>query len=174
MGASTKKYVSAGTVWKLLAALLLGLTSQSVRQMSDFWVRAWAADTYNFYKSETEIGSTGSHMYAWVYGAITFAFFAIQLLRTGMFFYWGACASNAMHRLKLHRVLNAPLGFFLAKPVGELLSTFSSDQDKADESLPDILHLAGARPSLTAGLVIPTFVTPTLRTLRADCTSSRP
>lgn len=64
----------------------------------------------------------------------------------GMFFYWGACASNAMHRLKLHRVLNAPLGFFLAKPVGELLSTFSSDQDKADESLPDVLHLAGTRP----------------------------
>jgi hypothetical protein len=60
-----------------------------------------------------------------------------------MFFYWGSCASNRMHRKKLHRVLNAPLGFFLAKPVGELLSTFSSDQDKADESLPDVLHLAG-------------------------------
>jgi ABC-type bacteriocin/lantibiotic exporter with double-glycine peptidase domain len=61
-------------------------------------------------------------MYAYVYGALTFAFFAIQIARTGMFYYWGACASNQMHAKKLHRVLNAPLGFFLAKPVGELLS----------------------------------------------------
>jgi hypothetical protein len=98
------------------------------------------------FKQRTFRLTSGLCRYAWTYGALAFAFFAIQIFRTGMFFYWGACASNAMHRLKLHRVLNAPLGFFLAKPVGELLSTFSSDQDKADESLPDVLHLACARP----------------------------
>lgn len=70
----------------------------------------------------------------------------MQLFRTGGFFMWGLVAANRVLKRSTHRVFNAPLGFFLAKPVGELLATFSSDQDRADETLIDVLHLACALP----------------------------
>jgi ATP-binding cassette, subfamily C (CFTR/MRP), member 1 len=144
LGAGAWRLLNAGPAWKCILALLFGMLSQSTRQMSDFWIRFWSKDTYKFYDGAETHGEYASKMYAGVYGALTFAFFCIQLLRTGGFFLWGKAAADRMMKRSLHRVLNTPMGFFLAKPVGELLSTFSSDQDKIDEALPDALHLACA------------------------------
>ena len=57
--------------------------------MSDFWIRAWSNDGYSHYKNEEEHGSDvlASQIYVYVYGALTFAFFAIQIIRTGLMFY---------------------------------------------------------------------------------------
>jgi ATP-binding cassette subfamily C (CFTR/MRP) protein 1 len=41
------------------------------------------------------------------------------------------------------RVLNAPMGFFLVTPVGDLLLNFTKDQDILDENLPDAMHFMG-------------------------------
>lgn len=103
-------------------------------------------DGYDLYNDDIEHGISvkGSQVYVWVYGALTFAFFAIQVVRTGLMFYGSTCAANRLYKKMLHRVLNTPMGFFLVKPVGELLNTFSSDQNKADEALPDAAHLACA------------------------------
>ena len=95
---------------------------------------------------EDDNGKRASKMYAGVYGALAFAFWFIQILRTGGFFIWGKHAADRIMRRSVHRVLHSPMGFYLAKPVGELLATFSSDQDKLDEALPDALHLACALP----------------------------
>lgn len=143
MGRSTTRYLNAGPAWKFIAAVLLGTLSQSIRQMSDFWIRFWTNDEYNFYEEYgTENGGQASQINVMTYGILVAAFFWFQVFRSGMFYYWNYGASNAMHAKKLRRVLNTPLGFFLVKPVGELLNTFSSDQDKADESLPDVVHMA--------------------------------
>ena len=163
MGASCWKYLNAGPAWKLFLALIIGMISQSTRQMSDFWVRFWTSDRYKLYTDTVEHGNTASHTYAWVYAGLVFAFFAFQVLRSSAFFWWSFGASNRVFTLKLHRVLNTPLGFFLVKPVGELLNTFASDQDKADETLPDVLHFAGIyslillSTSVTVSINIPEF-----------------
>ena len=43
----------------------------------------------------------------------------------------------------MRRVLNAPMGFFLMTPVGDLLLNFTKDQDILDENLPDAMHFMG-------------------------------
>ena len=116
-------------------------------------------DGYDLYNNETEHGPDvkGSQVYVWVYGALTFAFFAIQVIRTGLMFYGWTTGADRLYKKMLHRVLNTPMGFFLVKPVGELLNTFSSDQNKIDEALPDAAHLACA-PLLDPLLWRPWFV----------------
>ena len=75
------------------------------------------------------------------------------MLRTGGFFLAGKAAADRIMRRSVHRVLYSPMGLYLAKPVGELLASFSSDQDKLDEALPDALHLSCAPPRSFSGLV---------------------
>ena len=163
MGPSCWKYLNAGPGFRFVLAILLGMTSQSTRQMSDFWVRFWTSDKYSIYHNDVEYGNHASHTYAWVYGALVFAFFWFQIFRSSAFFWWSFGASNTVHSKKLHRVLNTPLGFFLVKPVGELLNTFASDQDKVDETLPDVLHFAVIytlillSTSVTVSINIPEF-----------------
>jgi ATP-binding cassette, subfamily C (CFTR/MRP), member 1 len=143
MGPAFKRYIQEGDAWKVIAAICLGLFAISNRQMSDFWVRFWSSDKYKFYKGPDDHGNRASYIYAMTYGAFGTMFLIVQLFRSSIFYWWAAAASNRLYRKILHRVLNTPMGFFLVKPVGELLNTFTSDQDKADENLPDVLHLAG-------------------------------
>ena len=148
MSSAFWQFMRAGRAWGCIISVCTGLVSQASRQMSDFWIRSWVNDRYDRYdidENGDEVnGGNTSRFYAGVYGALTFAFFAIQVIRTGGFFTWGLVAANRVLKRSIHRVFNAPMGFFLAKPVGELLSTFSSDQDRADENLIDVLHLACA------------------------------
>ena len=95
-----------------------------------------------FADSETHDGH-GASLYAWPYGAFGALFLITQLLRTGTFYWWALSAANRMFRRQLHRVLHTPMAFLLFKPVGELLTAFTSDQDRVDEALPDAVHLAG-------------------------------
>ena len=153
MGPAFWQFMRAGRAWGCIISVCTGLVSQASRQMSDFWIRSWVNDRYDRYdidENGDEIsGGNTSRFYAGIYGALTFAFFAIQVIRTGGFFTWGVVAANRVLKRSIHRVFNAPMGFFLAKPVGELLSTFSSDQDRADENLIDVLHLACAHSCLS-------------------------
>jgi hypothetical protein len=105
-------------------------------------MEAGNACRYNWYDAKGTTGGKASITYVGVYAGLTVAFFFIQTLRTGGFFLWAKNAADRSMRRSLHRVLNSPMAFYLSKPVGELLATFSSDQDKIDEALPDALHLA--------------------------------
>ena len=51
-------------------------------------------------------------------------------------------------------MLYAPLAFFLTTPVGDLLVTFTKDQDVLDEALPDALLYAVIYCILLAGTTI--------------------
>jgi hypothetical protein len=73
-------------------------------------------------------------MYAYVLEPFTFAFFAIQIARADMFYYWGA-SSNQMHAKKLP-CLKRPLRLLPLPSLGELLSTFSSDRTRLTSPCP--------------------------------------
>lgn len=51
--------------------------------MSDFWIRFWNKDEYSRYKQDAAgddiNGGPASHFYAGIYGALTVAFFVIQV-----------------------------------------------------------------------------------------------
>ena len=82
MGAAFRSYIGAGPAWKFIVSVSAGLVSQASRQMSDFWIRAWADDDYGHYAAQDdpqESGGRASQIYAGLYGAFTFAFWFIQV-----------------------------------------------------------------------------------------------
>jgi ABC-type multidrug transport system fused ATPase/permease subunit len=56
-------------------------------------------------------------------------------------------------------VLNAPLGFFLQNPVGDMLVAFTKDQDILDENLMDTLHYLGIYGLIMLSTIITVSVT---------------
>jgi hypothetical protein len=144
MGTAWLNFLKNGGVWRFVIAFVLWLLAHSIRQLSDFWVRFWAKDKYKLYKDDDEHGGYASRVYAFSYGGMAIAFFTVQAIRSCMFYFWTTFGANRLFRKQLRRVLKTPLGFFLVKPVGELIYHFASDQDKADEALPDAVHMAGA------------------------------
>jgi len=123
------------------------LSAQTSRQMSDYWVRQWTADTQGWYtldsKGKEITGKDASAKYVGFYAAIIAAFIVLMLFRGTVFFWWSLGGANRLYKKALHRVLFTPMGFFLVKPVGDLLVTFTLDQDMLDENLPDAMHYAG-------------------------------
>jgi ABC-type multidrug transport system fused ATPase/permease subunit len=78
------------------------------------------------------------------YGVLGLALFIGLMIPRGAFLYtWAMGASNRQHAKSIHRILYAPLGFFLNTPVGDLLVSFTKDQDVMDDALPDALYYAG-------------------------------
>jgi hypothetical protein len=103
MSSALYRFMNAGPAWKIILGCLFGLVSQASRQMSDFWIRAWSNDGYGHYKTKTEHGPDvlGSQIYVYVYGALTFAFFAIQVMRTGMMFYGTLLSHSVLFQMLL-------------------------------------------------------------------------
>ena len=59
----------------------------------------------------------------------------------------------------VHRVLHAPLGFFLRNPVGEILVAFTKENDIMDEQLIDTMHYLGIYGLIILSTVITVSVT---------------
>eukprot|EP00878_Enallax_costatus_P000230 GHUV01000294.1.p1 GENE.GHUV01000294.1~~GHUV01000294.1.p1 ORF type:complete len:1290 (+),score=442.33 GHUV01000294.1:122-3991(+) len=143
-------------------SLLWFLSAQTSRQISDYWVRQWTGDTRGWYKAGRpgySLFSAPGPAYVFIYGMLTLAFIFLMLLRGSTFHLWTLGSSQRMHKKMVHKVLFAPLGFFLQNPVGEMLVAFTKDQDILDENLVDILHYLGIYGLIMLSTVITVSVT---------------
>ena len=68
-------------------------------------------------------------------------------------------AGQDLHKNMVHRVLHAPLGFFLRNPVGEILVAFTKENDIMDEQLIDTMHYLGIYGLIILSTVITVAVT---------------
>ncbi|GAB4815837.1 hypothetical protein N2152v2_002883 [Parachlorella kessleri] len=146
-----------------LCSLFFFLSAQCSRQLADYFVRWWTRDYYNKYGPNC-VGDCGPMFYAKYYYILGLAFFIGLMVFRGAFLYaWALGASQRIHSKSVHRVLFAPLGFFLTTPVGDLLVSFTKDQDVLDEALPDAIYYAGIyslillATTITVSVTIPLF-----------------
>ncbi len=98
------------------------------------------------------------------YGILALGCFITLMIFRGSFLYlWALGASQRIQTKSVHRVLFAPLGFFFSTPVGDLLVSFTKDQDVLDEALPDAIYYAGiyslilVATTITVSVTIPLF-----------------
>lgn len=146
-----------------LFSLTFFLTAQCSRQLADYFIRWWTRDHYNKYGPDCT-GDCGPIYYVRWYGILGLALFIGLMIPRGAFLYiWSLGASNRQHSKSIHRILYAPLGFFLQTPVGDLLVSFTKDQDVMDDALPDALYYAGiyglilVATTITVSVTIPLF-----------------
>ncbi|KAG2483865.1 hypothetical protein HYH03_017317 [Edaphochlamys debaryana] len=166
-GRSFYCYVRSGGTILFVCSILIFMLTQTVRILSDTWIRWWAEpDNFCWYPLTT-IMATGKLMHpltgtdscigktpvfdtsdgagtAYICGYFAFVmFFLVCLLsRDSSFCVWHLRASVQLHNSMFSRVLRAPLLFFLRTPVGDILNAFAKDQDTVDETLPDTLHMS--------------------------------
>eukprot|EP00883_Tetradesmus_obliquus_P000567 jgi/Sobl393_1/10597/SZX72300.1 len=160
MSRAVASYAKFGGLLLGLLSLLWFLAAQTSRQISDYWVRQWTGDTRHWYKLHSQpLFATAGSAYVLIYGLLTAAFIGLMLLRGANFHMWTLGSSQRMHKAMLHKVLYAPLGFFLQNPVGEMLVAFTKDQDILDENLVDTLHYLGIYGLIMLSTVITVSVT---------------
>ncbi|WIA32616.1 hypothetical protein OEZ86_003419 [Tetradesmus obliquus] len=152
-------YARFGGILVGILSILWFLSAQTSRQISDYWVRQWTGDTRQWYVTGPPFFGGAGKAYVFIYGMLTAVFIVLMLLRGATFHLWTLGSSQRMHKSMLHKVLYAPLGFFLQNPVGEMLVAFTKDQDIIDENLVDTLHYLGIYGLIMLSTVITVSVT---------------
>lgn len=133
-------HIRAAGVWLFLGSMLLFAGTQTLRIISDLWIRFWAADTYLLIP---KLGKNeGNNQYLFGYLGFVLAFFVLLLTRDSVFEHFKNRAATKLHNDMFDRVLRAPYLLFLRTPVGEILNSFAKDQYIIDEELPDTVHMA--------------------------------
>jgi len=133
-------HIRAAGVWLFLFSMFLFAGTQTLRIISDLWIRFWAADTYLLIP---KLGKDeGNNQYLFGYLGFVLAFFVLLLSRDLVFEHFKNKAATKLHNDMFDRVLRAPYLLFLRTPVGEILNSFAKDQYIIDEELPDTVHMA--------------------------------
>jgi hypothetical protein len=117
--AATYVYWSAGGRVLGLLSLLVFMTTQTCRILSDLWIRQWSTDLYGLYASQPQYDATKT--YILVYMGFVMAFIMLLLCRDSLFCFWSKSAATKLHNDLFSRVLGAPILFFLRTPLGGLL-----------------------------------------------------
>jgi hypothetical protein len=96
-----------------LLMMFFFLSNQAARQVADYYVRWWTRDEFGKYPFSC-VGDCGANYYVRWYAIWGLAIFIGLMLFRGAFLYlWTLGASERIRAKSVHRILNAPLGFFL-------------------------------------------------------------
>lgn len=122
-------YIKAANSPLLLGLILASFGLANASQQFQQWVvAAWTSDVgyvkrpLNMYLFGVSLMAAGVAFFNWS--------------RTFLGAYFGAGASEKMHRDMVTSVLKAPLTFFESTPVGRLVQRFTRDLDQIDQQLP--------------------------------------
>lgn len=97
---------------------LLFFISQVLFSFSSYWLSIWSGQRFDRPQS----------FYAWIEGVLVGSLVVIAVFRSFFFLASALGAARIMHNKVFMRVLQAPLWFFDATPVGRILNRFSKDQ----------------------------------------------
>lgn len=122
----------SGGKLNLFLVLTLFLLTQSIRQISDWWIGAWSMDTFSL-KTDT---------YIWIYFGISCCIGLFTFIRGYMFGVFTLQGSNNFQKRLLERLLHTPLSWFDVTPTGRIIARATKDQDDLDSNLPFNMQFA--------------------------------
>lgn len=126
-------YWSAGGRILGVFSLLVFMTTQTCRILSDLWIRYWASDYYKYLRDQGY--EEGNKEYLLSYMGFVIGFIILLLCRDSTFSFWSKTAATNLHNQLFKRVLQAPILFFLRTPVGDVLNSFAKDQVRSRRRL---------------------------------------
>ncbi|KAI8802733.1 P-loop containing nucleoside triphosphate hydrolase protein [Cladochytrium replicatum] len=128
---SVKKWIKiAGPTSVAIMLCFVFSTAQASRIGSDYWIRAWVADSVGL--SQT--------MYILTFLGFVLTFMTLMMIRGIGFYGLTGRVSYVVHKRTFRSVMYAPLSFFHKTPTGALLNAFSSDLEIIEETMADNLH----------------------------------
>ncbi|KAI8799922.1 P-loop containing nucleoside triphosphate hydrolase protein [Cladochytrium replicatum] len=128
---SVKRWINiAGPTSVAIMLCFVFSTAQASHIGSDYWIRAWVADSVGL--SQT--------MYILTFLGFVLAFMTLMMVRGVGFYGLTGRVSYVVHKRTFRSVMYAPLSFFHKTPTGALLNAFSSDLEIIEETMADNLH----------------------------------
>jgi len=143
-------HLRSGGLWVGTLSLLLFAATQTLRIMSDFWIRYWSADYYGYVKVMGKYEGTKLYLPGFV--GFVIGFFFLVLSRDSVFDHFKLKAATKLHNDLFDKVPRAP-NEALKTPIGV---------DHPDGSVEATIRLAASRG--VGGLVLLTFGDSNMRT----------
>eukprot|EP01122_Echinamoeba_exundans_P011726 TRINITY_DN4766_c0_g1_i1.p1 TRINITY_DN4766_c0_g1~~TRINITY_DN4766_c0_g1_i1.p1 ORF type:complete len:1175 (+),score=383.98 TRINITY_DN4766_c0_g1_i1:538-4062(+) len=141
-------FKNAGYAASVLAAVIAIIT-QSIRIVSDWFIRYWVADGL---KAVTD--RLGPRTTIPIYAGLVAGFLIFLLVRGLWFYHYALKSATLMHNKLFAKIVAAPISFFTITPLGPLLNSFSKDQDSVDSGLPDSVHITMIYALITLTTVV--------------------
>lgn len=120
----------ANGIWVSIFIILFFMLVHLVRVGSDVWLRFWVPDSLEL---------PDLNVYIYVYIGFVLVFTLGVFLRGYVFAFEASAKARIMHQNMFLQILNAPMAFFDATPLGRILSAFSKHLFHVDETLPDVI-----------------------------------
>ncbi|OBT53697.1 hypothetical protein VE04_06329 [Pseudogymnoascus sp. 24MN13] len=117
----------------IAACLFCSLLPNGSFFLSSYWMSIWV----QAYEHEAHINIA---YYMSIYALFTFLGIVAVGATTVTFEWGGWCAAHNIHKAFIHSVMNAPLSWFKAVPLGRVTNRFSRDMSSIDKSLSSMLR----------------------------------
>lgn len=147
-------YITAtGTAFLFFFCVFLNVLNNFSSVAVEWWISFWTTDSIDPYP--------GFGFYVSVFFALALVVAGLLYSKTLAFAWMGVWASKNLHHKMLHSAIFGSSAFFDRTPVGWMVSRFSSDVQKIDEQLPQMLDMCITSILLTlSSFVVMSVVTP--------------
>eukprot|EP01124_Arcella_intermedia_P001504 TRINITY_DN10821_c1_g2_i1.p1 TRINITY_DN10821_c1_g2~~TRINITY_DN10821_c1_g2_i1.p1 ORF type:complete len:1056 (+),score=242.81 TRINITY_DN10821_c1_g2_i1:171-3170(+) len=127
-----KQYFNYGGYKLSLSVLILSILTGVSHAVSNWFISYWID---NVTKGSREF-------YVGLYFGVTFLYVVLAYSRGFLFAYTSLRSATRIHNTVFKVIMHAPMTYFYSTPTGRILNRFSSDQDKIDEEIPELLNPA--------------------------------
>uniref|UniRef100_K3WSA8 Uncharacterized protein n=1 Tax=Globisporangium ultimum (strain ATCC 200006 / CBS 805.95 / DAOM BR144) TaxID=431595 RepID=K3WSA8_GLOUD len=129
-GIFTLYFKALGGVPYMMVLIFLLVTAQGFQVASDFWLSLWTGKMSNEANQQTSVQTNFE-----IYSALGLSTAVFVLLRSLMIAYVGLRASRFLFDAMTMSLLQAPLRFFDANPIGRIINRYSDDISSIDIEL---------------------------------------
>jgi ATP-binding cassette subfamily C (CFTR/MRP) protein 5 len=114
-----------------VAILTLFLAAEGSKNGSDAWLSAWTGDAFG----------QSTDFYLLVYSGLFLLLAILSILRSLLFVTYALRAAMRLHDDATNTIMRGKMEFFNTTPLGRIIARFSSDMDRVDVILVDIMSL---------------------------------
>ncbi|KAF1333303.1 Atp-binding protein, partial [Globisporangium splendens] len=129
-GIFTLYFKALGGVPHMMVLILILVTAQGFQVASDFWLSLWTGKMNHEADQQASVQTNFE-----IYGALGLSTAVFVLLRSLMIAYVGLRASRFLFDVMTMSLLQAPLRFFDANPIGRIINRYSDDISSIDIEL---------------------------------------
>ncbi|XP_054166952.1 ATP-binding cassette sub-family C member 9-like [Oppia nitens] len=124
-------YFKKCSIWLSLTCLLLIISTQGFKVVSDFWLAQWS-------KSDVSLANDYSQLQYYIkgYALLSLITIVISLMANLLSQLTSLRAVRLLHSEMLDNIIRCPLRFFDVTPFGRIINRFSNDMNTIDKKLP--------------------------------------